>query len=278
MPRFEYVRISLAQITTGPLFDGVPERRTIPQRGDILRAIFAVRRDFIHHSKKFSFVPMDAPDGYVAGFFGRAVKVRGKSGPDKKYATEIIETNDSALFLLQMAEDSQIAAMEHKQAVGSPKGIIEALLQSLHNLDGFRDYAPHVQYISSEETYWAAVNENKGTITNITFTFIPPNALKSRETVMIFIADAAKYANVDTLKHTYESKVGAINPEADILAGSADVALKGGGEATVRVGRKVVFSSSQSRKVVDIPNEEVPESSEQSSIVMDIIRKIFGKL
>lgn len=208
-------------------------------------------------------------------FFGRGVKLKGKKGPDQKYAPETIQTNDSVLFVIDLADNSQIAMMEHKNAVGSPKAILDAFFLALRRNDGFRDYEPHVKYITSEETYWTVVKEWRGRITQIDFTFIPPNALQSSQKVMDFIKEASRDAHSDTLQHRYKSETGKLNPNAPIIEGSVEVALQGGGEAVVKSGGRVIFSSSESRMTTDIPSDQVPTSAE-APLIPAFIRRIFG--
>jgi hypothetical protein len=276
MATFEHLRISLARPASAPLLEQIGHEEAPISRRDYLAGAFGETRSFIHGRHVFGFAPMVAPAGYAAGFFGRGVKLKGKKGLDQKYAPETIQTNDSVLFVIDLADNSQIAMMEHKNTVGSPKAVLDAFLMSLRRgNDGLRDYEPHVKYISSEENYWSAVKRWQGHITQIDFTFIPPNALQSSQKVMDFIREASRDAHSDTLQHRYKSNTGNLNPEAPIIAGSVDVALNGGGETVVKSGGKIIFSSSESKMTTDIPSDEVPTSAE-ASLIPSFIRRIFG--
>jgi hypothetical protein len=278
MATFEHVRISLALLETPPLITKMGAQKDPTPRRDYLVQAFSEKRSFIYNRHKFTFVPMASPAGYAVGFFGRAVKQKGKKGPDQSYAPETLQTNDASLFILNLADDSQVAVMEHKNSVGSPKPIIAAFLYAVRRADGFGDYDPHVRYLSNEETYWSVVEEYKGRITQLDFTFIPPNALKSQQTVAEFIKQASQNANSDYLEHKYRSKAGKLNPKAPIVAGSVDVALKGGGEAVVKSGKKVIFSSSKSKMTTDVPTEDVPTSAEETRLLPGFIRRWFAGL
>lgn len=275
MATFEYLRISLARSEAPPIIEHINHDEAPISRRQYLSTAFDRTHSFIHGQHVFGFLPVAAPVGYAAGFFGRGVQLKGKKGLDQKYAPETIQTNESALFVIDLAGDSQIAMMEEKQVVGSPKAILDSFFLYLRRSDGFRDYQPHVKYIVKEETYWSTVEQYRGRITQISFTFIPPNALNSTQKVMEFIREASKDANSDLLKHQYENKAGRLNPRAPILEGSVDVALKGGGEALVKSGRKIIFSSSSSRQTSDVPNSEVPKSVEEASSIPYFIRKFF---
>lgn len=275
MATFEHVRISLARQEPPPMIAQLGEAAP-PLRRDYLARAFSQQRSFMNGQNRFTFVPMQSPSGYVAGFFGRGVKKRGKKGPDQNYAPETLETNDAALFILDLSDNSQIAVMEHKNDVGSPRSVLTAFLNAVKRIDGFRDYEPHVRFISTEETYWSVIDEYRGQITEIGFIFIPPNALKSEETVAEFIKQASHQAHSDTLEHKYHNKNGKLNPRAPIISGSVNVALQGGGEAVVRSGKKVIFRSSESKKTTDVPTEEVPKSAEESSLLRGFINRWFN--
>lgn len=275
MPTFEHMRISLARPPEPPMLEIMQDAAVPVPRGTYLREAFRERRDFLHNQKVFSFVPMPTPEGFSAGLFGRQVTVRGKAGPDKKYVPEELSTNDTEMFVLDLADDQQIAAMEHKTNVGSPKAILESFFGALRSKDGFRDYEPHVRYLSNEETYWSAVDKFRGRISKLEFTFIPPNALKSKETVMDFIRQATQDAGSDTVAHTYSSDAGKINPNANLLEGSAEVALQGGGEVTVKVGKKVVFSSATSKVTTDVTQNEMPADPDDRAGILYIIQRLF---
>jgi len=276
MATFEHLRISLARSEPPPIIEHLGHDEAPVPRREYLLSAFSEKRSFVHGKHVFGFLPAAMPDGFAGGFFGRGVEIKGKKDFDQNYVPETIQTNESAFFFLNLASDSQIAAMEEKRVVGSPKAILDSFFLALHRLDGFRDYETHVQYMVKEETYWSAVDQYRGRITQINFTFIPPNALNSKQKVADFIKEASQDAHSDLLKHRYESASGKLNPRAPILEGSVDVALQGGGEAIVKSGTNVIFSSSKSRQTTEVPPDDVPKSAEESSVIPYFIRRYFN--
>jgi hypothetical protein len=274
MATLEHLRISLARLAPPPIVEILGAEDAPRPRLEYLTLAFGEKRSFIHGQHVFTFVPMAAPTGFAAGFFGRGVKLKGKKGPDQNYVPETIQTNDSALFIIDLADNSQIAVMEHKDSVGSPKAVLDAFFVGLRKTDGFRDYEPHVKYIATEETFWTAVEAYRGRITQINFTFIPPNALKSQQLVMELIKEA-EAANSELVKHRYQSSTGKLDPKAPIIAGSVEVASQGGGETVVKSGARIIYSTSENRKTTDIPNDDVPKSAEESSLISGFIRRFF---
>jgi hypothetical protein len=66
-----------------------------------------------------------------------------------------------------------------------------------------------------------------------------------------------------------------LNPKADLLKGSANVSLEGGGEVEVRADGHTVFSSSQSKKVTPVPKADVPQDDDLARLLL-LIGRLFG--
>ena len=85
MPTFEKIRISLAEAERTPMYgDQESQRRT---RTQFFIDAFSERRDFLPSRGKarLSFFPLEAPDGFIAGFFAREVHQKGRKGPDEAF-------------------------------------------------------------------------------------------------------------------------------------------------------------------------------------------------
>ena len=89
MPNFEQMRISLAPREPSPLFGD--QEALERSREKFLVDAFAERRDFLPYkgSAKISFLPIKAPEGYVAGYFGRQARC----------TEDLIATSSSCLYL-----------------------------------------------------------------------------------------------------------------------------------------------------------------------------------
>ncbi len=174
----------------------------IPDRTSYLRRAFGEPRNFSIRGRTYRFVPIAAPEGFVAGFFGRQVMFA--SFRPRDLSPTSLEGWDRSLFILDVAADSQVAAMQDVYRVGSPRNVLQNFLKGLTSEDGFRDYEPHVQYIVEQQSYWRVIEKYAGRITRIEFTFIPPNALRSTEEVMEFIKEASAEANSSVIKHIRE--------------------------------------------------------------------------
>jgi hypothetical protein len=274
MPVFEKLRVSLAPRAESPLFAD-QEVAGRPRR-DFLVAAFSDRRDFLptRGSAKISFVPITAPDGYVAGFFGRQRRRKGHRGPDAAFSEMDQENWEISLFVMDLAHDSQIAWFQINSEVGSPKSLLESLFAHLLRNPSFSDYRALIKYMDSEGEYWAAVRANRDRITKLSFTFIPPNALNMRQKVADFVKTANEQGHSDTQTHVYRAEPGQMDPESEILAASADIAMGGGGEAEVKAGKQTVYDSKNHRTTREVDADEMP-TPEKPTFVRRVIDRLF---
>lgn len=281
MATFEKVRINLARTTAPPLVEisGTPE--VFRDRREFLVEIFTKRHDFLRGASdtRLSFLPAQAPEGYVAGFFGRESTSTRRKGPDEKYQEVEEENWPLSLLVLDLRSDSQIAWVERNHKVGSPRPLLEAFFSYLSRREGFSDWKAYIEYIDKEEEYWSVVREHRGEITSISFTFIPPNALEAFDMVSDFIRSAKEESNPDTLTHTYKGEAGQMNPEGEIMEASAKIAMDGGGAAEVRSGHELLYSSrlNRSRTTEHVDDEEMP-TPQKPTFVRRVIDRLFGEL
>jgi hypothetical protein len=277
MAVFDYVRISLSKPQQTDLLalanDVTPEGVS---RGAWLSQAFGVRRDFFHKGKMYSFLPKGDVEGFATGFFGRDNSGIGRAGPDEDFHEKQLENWDLAFFCLDLAPDSQIALMQYNRRVGSTRAIIYAFLESLVRKTEFRDWEPHVEFLTREDDFWSAAERFKGQITRLKFTFVPPNALRAEERVMDLVREAKESTNADALTHIYENADGDIDPSGDIVRGSVNVASRGGGSAEIKVGKRTVFSDAQSKQIEELPAKEIPDP-EKPITITGFIRNFFKK-
>ncbi|QSB43436.1 hypothetical protein IDJ81_08475 [Tsuneonella flava] len=276
MPTFEKIRISLAEAERTPLYgDQEGQRRT---RTQFFIDAFSERRDFLpsRGKAKLSFFPIDAPEGFVAGFFAREVHQKGRKGPEDAFRETDLESWEIAFFVMDLAKDQQIAWLELNGDFPTTKSILESFFKHLSRNSSFGEWLVHVKYMDSDGHYWTAINEYKHAITRLTFTFIPPNALNARQTVADFVKLANEQGHPDIQEHTYKADAGQMEPESEILAASADIAMEGGGEAKVYAGRKKVYDSDDERTRMEVDEHEMPTPS-NPTFVGRVISRLFGK-
>jgi len=275
MAIFEHLRISLGRPSKPPLLEAAEVEETVRPREEYLRAAFSSRHDFLQRGEKFSYRPEPTNPDVLTGFFGREFRETSHSGPDDEFRPIDLQHWHLAFFALDLRDGAQIALMQRDHRIGSPRPILESFLTAIVRKDEFRDWMPHVEYISLEDDYWRAADEYRGRITKLIFHFIPPNALKSEERINDFIRDASEHAKAQTITHEYSDPNGGLDPNGDLIEGSVEIATKGGGEATMKAGKTTVFSSAKSVKKTSVTKKEIPEPQNKLSVQI-ILARLFG--
>lgn len=274
MATFEKMRISLALVEKTELYPDQEEPAR--NRKEFFEDAFRNRRDFLPSRGKarLTFWPIKAPAGYVAGFFGKEIVQKGLAGPEAAFSEITIENWEIALVIIDTAEDSQVCWMEIKNEVGSPKSILESFFRHLSKNSSFGEWKVFIRYMDSGGKYWKAVRAYRSSLTKIEFTFIPPNALKLRDTVGDFTRLANEQVQADTQKHIYHSRPGQLNAESDLAEASADIAMRGGGEAKAYAGKKKVYDSNDSRTREEISDDDLPTPA-QPLFIRRVIEKLW---
>jgi hypothetical protein len=274
VPTFEHLRISLTRPELPPILERIDHREHVVPRREYLERAFGQRREFLHMGRRCAYVPLKAVGEIYAGFFAREVPIRTA---DAELHPISYEGWERAFFAIDLDAHKQTFAMQHNLKVGSPRAVLEAFFDTLQNDQEFTDYQVHIEYLINDETYWRIADQYVGQITQIAFTFLPPNAYKATEKVTQLLQALTPETGTDKTKHVYESKAGHLNPRSDLLAASAEVAIEGAGDLTIKVGGRTVFSSERGRMVTTVANDAIP-TPEDPGPLTGLLRRLFGGL
>ena len=189
MAIFEKMRISLNRPEMPPLIEQSGIVEEFRSRRQFLIDVFTNPHVFLRPrtESRLSYLPIEAPDGYVAGFFGRETVIRHRLGPDSAHQQMEEEDWPLSLFMLDLADKSQIAWMERNARVGSPKSLLEDFFLYLLQTTKYNDWRAYVEYLTREDQYWSVISQFRREITRLSFTFVPPNALEAHDRVMEFL-------------------------------------------------------------------------------------------
>jgi hypothetical protein len=271
MPLFEKLRVSLDRAFDAPLIEELGEDEYLP-RAEYLRRAFAEERRFMKKDEVFTFHPLDAPDGFAAGFFARGLQVSLRHEDLSPYTAENYEP---ALFLLSLDRD-QVVWMEDKATVGSPKPILESFFTHLLRKTDLKDWVAFVRYFERQETFWDVVRTHRHRITKVILKFVPPNAFEGSELAQEFYTQLQKEVNNDVLEQTLKAKAGKMKLNGPMMQASAEIAEQGAGERELRGPKnELLYSSSEGKVVEKVAEEEMP-TVQSPGYVSRVIRKLFG--
>lgn len=266
MATFEYLRISLAR-GQASLFE--PELT----RQDFLREVFTRRWDFTYRKRVYTYDPLPDTGDYVGGVIGREIAELRNAGPDTHW--QLIEQRHwpIAYLTIDIGEKEQVAALQNHGKVGSPRGLLESLLEHATKTERYASWRPAVEFVSSAADFWKAASSHVGSITSLSFSFLPPNMLGAKEAIDDLVRAAAEEANSEETELRLKNSDGNLNPSGPLVEASVSTATQGGGEVTMKAGKKTIYSSSKNRKTKEIENDDIPKPSN-----IEKVREFFRRL
>lgn len=266
MPVFEYLRVSLAK---GPpsLFDVEQTRQ------EFLREVFSQRWDFTHRKRVYTYDPIPETGEFIGGIVGREIAEFRNDGPDTHWSLIEQKHWPIAYLSVDLGEREQIAAVQHHSRVGSPRGLLESLLEHVVKQEQYARWKPSIEYISKAADFWKAAESFAGRITSLSFTFVPPNMLGAKQAIDDLVRAASDEANSEETELKLKNPSGHLFASGDLVEASVSTATAGGGEVVMKAGKAVIFSSAKNRMTKDIDAEEIPAPSN-----IDQVRAFFRRL
>lgn len=272
MPKFEKLRVSLARSEMPPLLEAAEQPETYLPRTEFLRRAFSEPRTFLRGETLFTYHPIEAPSGFVAGFFAREHSVSLRHHNLEKY---VAENYEPALFTLSL-DKAQVIWMEERSSVGSPKAILEAFFDNLSRKTDLKDWEAFIRYFEDATGYWDAVRIYKQEITKVIFRFVPPNAFEGAEWAQRFYTEIQKEAGNEILEETFKSKPGRMNLEGPMMTASAEIAEKGAGERELRGAKnRSLYNSADGRVTANVPEPDMP-TIENPGFVRRVLNRLFS--
>lgn len=273
MPQFEKLRISLDRaFTETPILDLTDYPDDHLPREEFLRRAFGEPRRFLKSGNPFDFHPIDAPDGYVAGFFSRARPLSARHADLTPY---LAENYEPSLFVMSIAKD-QTVWMEDRSEVGSPKPLIEAFFSHLLRKTPLKDWSAFVRYYERQEDFWQVVRDRRRDITKVILKFVPPNAYEGTKLAQEFYTAFQSEVDNDALEQTLKAKPGKMNLEGPMMHAAAEIAEQGAGERELRGPKNEILYSSERGRVTQKVDEGDMPTPQSPNFVGRIIFRLFG--
>lgn len=268
MAQFEYLRVSLAK-QPAPLLDRIEMNRQ-----DFLREVLSKRWVFPYRGKSLVYDPIPLlDDNVLGGVVGRQVTELKSEGPDDQWRPVEHKYWPHALLAVDVGETEQIAVFQKDTRVGSPRRMLQRLMEFITADAPYRIWRPNVEYISNSEDFWAAAKEYSGRISLLDFIFVPPNMLRAKEKIDELVRAASDEAHSEETMLRLKSDEGSLVADGDLVRAAVSTAAAGGGEILMKSGRKTIYSSSKNRKTLEVDPVEIPEPSN-----IDRVRGFFRRL
>lgn len=272
MPLFEKLRVSLDEaFSDAPILEQAGYAEPSLPRSEFLTRAFGEPRRFLKRDEVFDFHPIDAPAGYLAGFFSRARPLQARHADLTPY---LAENYEPALFLMAVNE-GQVVWMQSSE-VGSPKAILEAYFKHLICKSPLKNYVAFVRYFERQQDFWEVVRAKRQEISKVVLRFVPPNAYEGAALAQVFYTALQSEVDNDQLEQTLKAKPGKMNLEGPIMHAAAEIAEQGAGERELRGAKGEVLYSSAQGKVTDKVSEDDMPTVQSPGFVGRVISRLFG--
>jgi hypothetical protein len=271
---FEKMRVSLDEaVEEAPLLEQAGYVEPSISRSDYLFRAFGEHRRFLKSETAYDFHPIEAPGGFVAGFFSRSRPLSARHADLSQY---VAENYEPSLFVMAVNE-GQIVWMEERSEVGSPKAILEAFFKHLIRKTDLKNYVAFVRYFERQQDFWEVVQTKRQEITKVTLKFVPPNAFEGKELAQEFYTALQREVDNDSLEQTLKAAAGKMKLDGPIMHAAADIAEQGAGEREIRgVNNRVLYSSAQGKVTDKIPEDDMP-TPQSPGFVRRVISRLFGE-
>ncbi|TPI85233.1 hypothetical protein [Mesorhizobium sp. B2-8-9] len=264
MAIFEYLRLSLIRPDQSSLIgsDGGPARE-ITRREYLERVLSPSSLDFEYRGSHYTLLRDGIYGNIFVGRVGKQVIEPYHRGPEQGFAIDTVDGWRPVWLLLDLSSDSQLIAIQ--TGIASSKNLLQALFERIQSSLPAREYEAFIEYVSDAKEFWRVVEQNRGKLTRLEFTFVPPNALGLEEKIKA-IVEAAKGVGSEKTKFTHTNQSGALDPKGEYVEAALKATSEGAGSVSLKSGRKTVFSSEKNRKTADIPTAEVPQQKDDAAI------------
>jgi hypothetical protein len=268
MAVFEFLRLSLSVPKLLPL-DGTKHPDPTEDRQSYINYIFGEPHEFFFRRSLFSYVParsMAMPKGIVAGFIGRRTETLKAQGPEHLFALAPSKEWNAAFLVVDTRPDQQVVAIEKKHDVGASHSVLEHLADS--KLKQYRKTAWHVdiEYISNAEDFFEVAKKYLGQITELSFTFHPPNGLRGWDEFKELDRIGKQQTNAEKSEYAFKNKSGGIVPEGEFVNNALEYASEGAGVTKLKAGKRTVYNSRQHKETVEVSEGMMPRDGEEIKV------------
>lgn len=154
--------------------------------------------------------------------------------------------------------------------------MLEALFSSIESKE--QPFKASVEYVVSSVKFWHSVADNKGNISEASFSFVPPNMFGGRDAFGKAMRELRDKVGSEETKLITRNQDKQLNLEDDSFREIVNYALDGAGEVKLKSGKKTVFSSSKGKKTSDVEDSQpISHAEDKESFAKNLINKLFKR-
>jgi hypothetical protein len=259
-----------------PLLEAMAETPPVG-RQDYLLTVFGRRIDLTYRKKPVVYVPVERIDGALIGRVGRPAIDHPAGPPESGFAPTEVPIHIAVNLFLDTAgdPDGQKLALQANPRVGSPRHIVEAIVQHINDQDADAPWQIDVHPITDSESFWNAVKRHDAEITSLQLTFSATNVLGIFDNVTGEVDAAKKENNAASMTVSLDNGDG-IKVDTPSIRKAINYISQGGGFAIIRKGRKKLFDTTETQRSVSVEGD-APASPGKIDTLGAIKRALFGR-
>ena len=278
--KYNYFRLSVLPLDRPPILEAANTLPPVLSRQHYLRSIFSKRIDFIHRKNTLIYVHIGAheSDGrsLLLGRIGRSIDSVENAPPEEEFeeitrsswraSNVFIDTNDQP--------DGQIIVFQHHYNIGRPLPIAASLVDHANRQNQDSGWFIDINPITDKQSFWEAVHRHKGEITSAEFNFSTPNVLGITSSLNQELKDKRERHNATNVTETLRNPSGKLDLTGQDVEDSVEYISRGGGNAKLKAGQKILYNSKGAEKVIEVKDDE-PLTKENPSTWKKIADILF---
>lgn len=276
MEVFELYRLSLL-----PRHSGQIDLLEDLSREEYLRRAFGRKIEFSYFGD-FHYVPLqNQPTGYIVGKIGKPKSVKESLPPEQGLEDTIHQGWVSAIIVIdpKTHQDGQKVSVELNRSVSKPDTLLFGLVKAINDGNPKAPYVIEAGPITRVEEFWNFAEQNRGSITSVTFDFITPNMLGTSDNLDQELRDIRDSEQGERV--TLGIKGESIKTDTPRIKRSVEYAKATGSRIRARAktkgGRQKSFDS-KSKKVSVVLKDTEPQKMEEPLLakVLNRISEVLG--
>lgn len=257
-------RFSLTEVEQLDLIDEVSQSRE-----DFLREWFTKPLEFKSHGDiTIKYHPTQVDKTIITGCFARRTDTLIDCDPSDPFAQEDGIHWEKAAYFLNIGNDEQVIALEHKNGVGKPSSLLKGLISYLNDKTNRNAYVISFHSINNKGEFWEAVKSHHakdGKITSIIFDMVVPNPPDITSPTKDGLNKLKEQLNAENVKETISNPNG-LKLENEVVQDKESYIQTGGGDVTVKDGKTVVYNSKNRQRHILIKDKFYPDGKKKQGL------------
>lgn len=276
--RYWMMRLFLVSRAEGTIFATLEPKET---RQQYIQRAFGSEMRFQYRGEPLVYKPFKSPiDSFICAVIGREHPVTVSGPPEEQFAPKTVPDWEHANIFIDSSggNEGQKIAMQQVGVVGQPLAVMRALVDYINFSQSNAEWSIAANPITRKEEFWSAVDRYKDHIKELDLEFVTPNIWGGESATEKALKELKKQNNAQEVEVRIKNKDGKLNPDSENIRQSVDYITRGGGSLRVKSDTDgVVYSSENEESIVkETPDEDAPIPSAEPSLIMRIIKKIFG--